>query len=622
MAQSLVKLTLESNQYERGIKQAQRSWKEFTDGIGLSISKFTAVGAAIGAVTGALKVAKDAFFKNEQQLDEWNRTVEASKSVYNGFLNALNNGDISGFLSNINNITEAARAAYDALDELGTFNAFNQIQTQKARTGFTEAMAGYRMGEGSKENVQKAAKAYQEELRTRMEKEREAYSQAVRKIAAERGVPWGNLEQALTGKYGSYEALKKTMPSGTQTKFLPGGQFGGATTIQVPLAVTAQEKMGEALRSLNDTELKELQALGAQAERTAEEIAQIDKQMARVLNGRQSGGTINGGGKTTIAPTFAADSIAAQQKLVQDLTKQWNEAGASVRDQYIQPLVEAEEKLKQMKNEQALLKEQAQGRLNGVNLWQGDIDDIAGGPGKRPQFAGGIPEIGKGLDTLPQFMSPLQQMNSELSRMRELLELAPDTSAYQSALQAIIEKEKEIARFKNGTDTEDVAKGSADAWRGTAAAMSSVSSAMSQMEDPSARIMGIIGEAIANIAVGFATASAKEGKGGIWYWIAATAAGLATMISTISAIHSATGFAQGGMVQGNTYSGDQVPIRANAGEVVLTRAMQGNLASQLEGNGLGNLNLSATISGEQIRLALNNNGRRTGRGEYVQTNFR
>jgi molecular chaperone Hsp33 len=29
--------------------------------------------------------------------------------------------------------------------------------------------------------------------------------------------------------------------------------------------------------------------------------------------------------------------------------------------------------------------------------------------------------------------------------------------------------------------------------------------------------------------------------------------------------------------------------------------------------------LTATIKGEQIRLALNNNGRRTGRGEYVQS---
>ncbi|MBQ1229176.1 MAG: hypothetical protein IIX87_04795 [Firmicutes bacterium] len=302
MAQSIVKLSLESNKYEQGMRQAQKLWNDFTKGLGLSMGKFTAVGAAIGAVSAALKVSKDAFFKNEQQLDEWNRTVESSKSVYSGFLNSLNNGDISGFLSNINTITEAARAAYDALDELSTFNAFNQIQTQKTRTGFTEAMAGFRLGENSKEDVQKAAKEYQAELRTRQKKEQEAYMQAVRKIAAERGVSWGGLEQALTGKYGDYETLKKTMPSGKQIKFLPGGQFGGTNAVEVPMAVTIQEKMGEALRSLNDTELKELQALGAQAYRTGEEIAQIDKQMARVLNGRQTGssgsGSTGGGGRS------------------------------------------------------------------------------------------------------------------------------------------------------------------------------------------------------------------------------------------------------------------------------------------------------------------------------------
>ena len=296
MANSLVKLTLESNQYEKGMRQAQKSWNDFTKGIGMSMSKFTAVGAAVGVVTGALKVAKDAFFKNEQQLDEWGRTVEASKSLYNGFLNSINNGDISGFLSNINTITEAARSAYDALDNLSTFNAFNQIQTQKTRTGLTEAMAGYRMGEVSKEDVQKAAKAYQDELRQRQKLEQEAYSQAVRKIAAERGVPWGNLEQALTGSYGDYQQLKETMPTGKKLKFIPGGMFGGTTAVEVPMAVTAQEKMGEALRQLNDTELQELQALGAQAQRTGEEIAQVEKQMARVLNGRSKGET--SGGKT------------------------------------------------------------------------------------------------------------------------------------------------------------------------------------------------------------------------------------------------------------------------------------------------------------------------------------
>jgi hypothetical protein len=546
MAQSLVKLTLESNQYERGIRQAQKSWNEFTKGIGLSIGKFTAVGAAIGAVTGALKVAKDAFFKNEQQLDEWNRTVEASKSVYNGFLNSLNNGDISGFLSNINTITEAARAAYDALDELGTFNAFNQIQTQKARTGFTEAMAGYRMGEVSKGGVQEAAKAYQAELRTRMEKEREAYLQAVRKIAAERGVSWGGLEQALTGKYGDYEALKKTMPSGTQTKFLPGGQFGGATTIQVPMAVTLQEKMGEALRSLNDTELKELQALGAQAERTAEEIAQIDKQMARVLNGRQSGGTTGGGGGRSSGGIVGSSIEDAIRASFEKTILKSNLAG-----------VKAEES-------------------NGPSeIWQA---------------------ITQGAD----------ESTDAIQRLTD-------------AFEALNAKEGIVASglVKGGKDA-------ADSWQTALSSISSVGMALASVEDPTAKVAGIIMEAVASVAQAFSSAlsSDQTTKGNIWAFIAAAAASTAAMVSTIATIHSATGFAQGGMIQGNTYSGDMVPIRANAGEVVLTRAMQGNLASQLEGNGLGNLNLSATISGEQIRIALNNNGRRTGRGEYVQTNFR
>ena len=78
--------------------------------------------------------------------------------------------------------------------------------------------------------------------------------------------------------------------------------------------------------------------------------------------------------------------------------------------------------------------------------------------------------------------------------------------------------------------------------------------------------------------------------------------------------HAAQGF-----VPGNNYS-DNVPLMVSSGELILNRAQQGNLASQLEGGaGLGELNLSAVIRGEQIRLVLNNNGRRTGRGEYVQS---
>ena len=82
--------------------------------------------------------------------------------------------------------------------------------------------------------------------------------------------------------------------------------------------------------------------------------------------------------------------------------------------------------------------------------------------------------------------------------------------------------------------------------------------------------------------------------------------------------------AQNGLnvVGGTHYSGDVTPILANAGEVVLNRSQVSNLASALQGGGMQNMNLDAVITGEQIRLVLNNNGRRTGRGEYVQTNRR
>ena len=578
MAQSLVKLTLESNQYERGLKNAQKQLNDFTRAIGVNMKSLSGMALAAGAVTTAMKVAKDAFFKNEQQLDEWGRTVEASKSLYSGFLNALNNGDISGFLNNINNITDAARAAYNALDELSTFNAFNQIQTQKARTGFTEAMAGYRLGEGSKEDVQKAAKAYQEELRTRMQKEQEAYSQAVRKIAAERGVSWGGLEQALTGKYGDYETLKNTMPTGKKTKFTPGGMFGGSTAVEVPVAVTVQEKMGEALRQLNDTELKELQALGAQAQRTAEEIAQIDKQMARVLNGRQPGtGSSSGSGgskgSNSSEPTYAADSIAAQQKLVSDLTKQWNEAGASVRNDYIQPLIEAETKLKEMKDEQALLKEQAQGKLKGGEVETPAVADVSS-----------------------SIYPSIDDIRNELAENPIVIPIE---------------------------STEKDVKAIAKTARMTADVVGSIGDAFNAIEDPAGKVMGTVMQSIASVALGYANATVQASEMGPWAWVAFAVSGLATMMSMIQGIHSATGYAQGGIVEGNSYSGDNMMFGGdglyglNAGEVVLTKAQQNTLAQTLKGNGLGNINVTGRLNGTDILLSADRAAQASGRGQLV-----
>jgi hypothetical protein len=161
-------------------------------------------------------------------------------------------------------------------------------------------------------------------------------------------------------------------------------------------------------------------------------------------------------------------------------------------------------------------------------------------------------------------------------------------------------------------------------WSNAGTAISAVGSAMSQIEDPAAKVMGTIAQAIATIALTYA--KSLEGTFTPWEWIAAAASGAATMISVISSIHSATGYANGGIVDGrgggfvggSSFSGDNIGnVRLNSGELVLNKSQQNNLANALEGGGLQGMNLSAQVSGEQILLVANRTLRRKGKGELV-----
>lgn len=164
-----------------------------------------------------------------------------------------------------------------------------------------------------------------------------------------------------------------------------------------------------------------------------------------------------------------------------------------------------------------------------------------------------------------------------------------------------------------------------------AEAANNLGAAFASMDDPAAKAAGTVMQAVASIALGFAMASSSATTAGTgWGWLAWLAAGTAAMATTISTIHSLTGYANGGVVKGSSYSGDNIPalvdgselVGLNAGEIVLNAAQQSNVAQNLQGAGLQNLNLTATVRGEDIKLALNNNSRRTGKGEYITTNFR
>ena len=229
-------------------------------------------------------------------------------------------------------------------------------------------------------------------------------------------------------------------------------------------------------------------------------------------------------------------------------------------------------------------------------------------------------ELSKPLD-VSAIKTPLQSLEEELKNLIELQKLAwsPEQfSAYQSMIENVQEK---IGAFK-GISKEG--KETGKSWKEAASAISSAGSSLQQLEDPSAKIVGIIGQAIANIALGFAQATASDSKLGVFGWIAAIAGGLATMTATIEAIHSATGYAQGGIIKGNSYSGDNIGgfvdgsqfVGLNAGEVVLNASQQRMVAQNLQDSG-GGMHVVGEIQGEKIVLVANRFLKRSGQGELV-----
>lgn len=204
-----------------------------------------------------------------------------------------------------------------------------------------------------------------------------------------------------------------------------------------------------------------------------------------------------------------------------------------------------------------------------------------------------------------------------------------DDSVWQGLVDTINAKLKELdidpinVNFDTGKlkEANKDAKSTSQEFRAAASAISSLGSAMQQIEDPAAKVAGMIAQAIASIALTFATS--LKGTVTPWDWIAASVAGAATMVSTIAAIKSATAgaYEHGGKVPGTNYHGDNLLAAVNSGEVILSMSQQDNLVANMAGAGAAqHIELEAVVKGEQLLLVQNNRGLRTGRGEIVQSN--
>lgn len=130
-------------------------------------------------------------------------------------------------------------------------------------------------------------------------------------------------------------------------------------------------------------------------------------------------------------------------------------------------------------------------------------------------------------------------------------------------------------------------------------------------DDAGVKTMGIIAEAVATMALSFANALKSCGS---WYeWVVFGVTGMVQLASMVSQIKQLTagGYAEGGIIPGNSFAGDKVMAMVNSGEMILNTHQQKNLFDMLNGiTGTGisssKIELTGKIRGKDLLLVQKN----------------
>ena len=702
-----------------------------TKKFGISTSSLATLSGALAATTGAIKVAKDAFFTSESNVDEWGRTVTAAQSIYTSFLNALNTSNFSGFFSRMDNLIQKAREAYDAMDRLNTVMTIINPERAKLQARQTQLQTIIRR-EGANSEAGKQAqielKALEPKLqasyRTEAGLNYNAFQKQVEKRLAEYGIQLSksNFDLLMTtfhdeSAYNKLAAKARGSITKVDQAANPNTPYKYVDTRKTVDTRNVQQKIMDAFTDeWRQTYSPYLTAaFGAIGQSYG-----VLKQDARYIKPGGGGGSRGGGGGTTkTEPVYVpvAGSIDAYEAQLQNLNKQWKAAAdddsrAKIKTQIEGVTAELDRmngKTKEpppvgsMKYYSDWLKDlqEKQQLVTNNNDWEfyaGQIDfvtkkmkELRGETKKLPELATGlsgtssgsigawIKELQEGLSSLEIGSEAYMQKAANIldaTTFQNLITEAANRGISMASLgidnealwDAILGGEnipdKIWKSIEDAINTElanrgvdqiqiDTMTGSVSTKEGkgnkfdesmtkASKALSSISSIKGGLENMGVKLPASIDKAIGVMQGVIAIIQGVETVISIFSATTQTANTVATGANTVAlgaltaAIWANTatsiipGFANGGMVQhaangrfvsGRRFSSDLTPVWANAGELILSRAQQGNIASQLTG-GMGNLQIESYISGEDIRIVVSNANRRRGRGEYLMTKTR
>ena len=589
---------------------AKSGLEGLTSALGINVKSLAGWGAALAAGKVALDVAKDAFFQSESNIDDWGRAVQASEAAYNVFLQTLNTGNWSDFFQNLNTAINGARDLYDALDRLGSIKSNNQAAIAIVQ----QQIAQLRLAKQQGQNVDAQLKKATETLANLQKQSVDAGKNAGRMMAAETiknrfNAQGGNLagssanaivERIMKNGQAEFDRQKKILDDltkkGTGTRDY--GTYKVQNVFDINNLTKEQQKQYKLAKAITEGETEIQKGIATYAQAVQEGTSNAREEFKGNRYALQ--GTTGKNKKVTIVAGPDLDKLFPE----------YGSTGGSLsRGERLMQSIQGDLAYSKMAADQEALKNiMTLAMKEGLNTSDIDANDL-------------LERIFNGEDIPTDFWDGLmERLNEALSEMGK--------SGYDlDESGKLIERktpEERATRRQDATIVKQLDKFNGDFSKMTGGVSSIVSGIQSMGVEIPKEIQNVIGvlSGVSSILSGITTLLAL-----IQIDTKTTAAASVTDAIIPFAGGGIVGRAASGMLVGTHMSGDNLRmpvmggsggfIGVNDGEIILNKAQQGNLVSQLEGGGIGNLHLDTIISGEDIRVVLKNNGRRTGRGEYI-----
>lgn len=319
----VIKLTINSNDFDNGLKNAKASMNRFqgeaktwSASFKSVIGGMTKAFGALGIAVGGAQIFKSFINSTQTMGDAWNNTMVAAKTSFQVFETAVASG-ASGILSNFKESIAAAREFAQAMDAFGSAQISGKYAKTKYVPAFNEAMTRYRE---AKANNDKTGMAYAlNDMKTNFN----AYSEnAFNQRASARNsvlsalytytngfVNSGNLDKYLDQLYleivnGVFPDILKDF-NNLKNEQRKGDYFANQAIKQMESKYgPGWQREAEAMKMLseiNDDTLKEMLSVLESYATVRNEINSMRRQMNRVVKG-EGGGTVT---MPTTTPTRA-----------------------------------------------------------------------------------------------------------------------------------------------------------------------------------------------------------------------------------------------------------------------------------------------------------------------------